>query len=66
MTIDNRRHWYTGIALLAKTAARTFSTLRSHRLGRFVPFLGVLLFGAIVLWFINTIAPLAPFVYSQF
>jgi hypothetical protein len=39
---------------------------RNQGLGRFVPFVFVLLFGAAVLWIINTIAPLAPFIYSLF
>lgn len=60
------RRWHTGLVLTSKTAMTTFATLRDHRLGSFVPFVGFLLLGAIVLWVINTIAPLAPFVYSLF
>lgn len=60
------RRWYTGLALTWKTVATTLAMLRQHRLGALIPLFGVLLLGALVLWFINTIAPLAPFVYSLF
>lgn len=61
-----RRRWYTGGLIIGKTALRTFGTLRDHRLGVLIPIVGYLLLGSIVLWVINTIAPLAPFVYSLF
>ena len=60
------RPWHTGLVLTSKTAMMTFATLRDHRLGAFIPFVGFLLLGAVVLWGINSIAPLAPFVYSLF
>jgi hypothetical protein len=31
-----------------------------------MPFVGFLLLGAVILWLVNTVAPLAPFVYSLF
>ena len=65
MTTRSRR-WYTGLVVVSKTALATFSTFNNHRLRAFVPFVGCLLLGSIVLWFINAIAPLAPFVYSLF
>lgn len=65
MTPSTRR-WYTGLVIVLKTARETFATLGRHRLGAFAPFVGILLLGAVVLWVINTIAPLAPFVYSLF
>lgn len=61
-----KRNWFTGIVVILKTARVTFSTLSNHRLGIFIPFVACLLLGAIVLWLVNTIAPLAPFVYSLF
>lgn len=60
------RPWYTGPVMVVRTATRTGEMLKHHRLGRFVPAFFVLLAGAAVLWVINTIAPLAPFVYSLF
>ena len=60
------RHWYTGLVVITKTAFTTFSTFSRHRMKAFVPFVGALLLGSIVLWLINAIAPLAPFVYSLF
>ena len=58
--------WLTGLRVLPRTVARTFTTLESQGLGTFVPFVGLLLLLAGVLWIINVIAPLAPFVYSLF
>mgnify|MGYP000870272811 CR=1 FL=1 len=62
----SKRPWYTSFILLPRTAARTMSMLQHHRLGAFVPFLMFLLVGSVVLWLVNAIAPLAPFVYSLF
>jgi hypothetical protein len=64
--MSNRRRWYTGIVLVPLTALRTATAFQNQGLGRFVPFVLVLLFGSAVLWVINTIAPLAPFIYSLF
>ena len=60
------RRWLTGLQVLAQTVGKTFSTLVNQRLGMFVPFVGLLFLLAGVLWLINVIAPLAPFVYSLF
>ena len=60
------RRWLLGLQVLARTVARTFSTLVDQGLGPFVPFVGLLLLLAGALWVINVIAPLAPFVYSLF
>ncbi len=62
----NKRRWYAGLVVVPLTAMRTATTLSNQGLGRFVPFVFVLLFGAAVLWVLNTIAPLAPFIYSLF
>ncbi|MGH7440413.1 MAG: hypothetical protein ACRENE_32380 [Polyangiaceae bacterium] len=64
--MPRRRSWYAGLVVIPRTALRTASTLRDQGLGRFVPFVLVLLLGAAVLWTINAIAPLAPFIYSLF
>jgi hypothetical protein len=61
-----KRPWYEGARGIARTVRRTFATLSDQRLGAFVPFVGLLLLLAAVLWVINAIAPLAPFVYSLF
>jgi hypothetical protein len=58
--------WLTGLRIIRKTVLRTFSTLERQQLGMFAPFVGLLLLLAGVLWLINAIAPLAPFVYSLF
>ena len=61
-----KRPWYTSWLLTWKTVTTTLGMLRQHRLGALIPLFGILLLGAMVLWLINTIAPLAPFVYSLF
>ena len=61
-----KRRWYTSLVLTWKTVLSTSAMLRQHRLGALIPLFGILLLGTIVLWLINTIAPLAPFVYSLF
>lgn len=62
----SQRRWYTGMVVTGRTALRTLSMLQSHKLGTFVPFVVCLLVGSGLLWLVNTIAPLAPFVYSLF
>jgi hypothetical protein len=61
-----KRRFYTGLVIIAKTCSRTLGAFRDHRLYAFVPFVLWLLAGSVLLWIINTIAPLAPFVYSLF
>jgi hypothetical protein len=48
------------------TILRTFSMLRHSDLDAFVPFVALLFMGAGVLWLVNSIAPLAPLIYSLF
>lgn len=60
------RPWYSGIVIIWRTSFRAGEALRQHRMGGMIPLLVYLLLGAVVLWVINTIAPLAPFVYSLF
>ncbi|MCC6646296.1 MAG: hypothetical protein IT374_12080 [Polyangiaceae bacterium] len=62
----SRRRWYSGLVVISKTSTRTLGALRDHRLGAFIPFVMYLLIGSALLWVINTVAPLAPFVYSLF
>lgn len=61
-----RPRWLRALAAIPRTAARTLSTLRAHGLGALSPLFVVLLLLAALLWVINAIAPLAPFVYSLF
>ena len=61
-----RRHRYSSILILPLTVLRTASVFRSYKLEGFVPFLAFLFSGAVVLWVVNAIAPLAPFIYSLF
>ncbi len=59
-----RRTRTAGLVLWVRTCWRTAAVLREHRLTRFTPvFVFLLLFG-LLLSFLDTIAPLAPFVYS--
>jgi hypothetical protein len=64
--MSNSRKWYTGLVIVPLTAVRTAAAFRNQGLGRFVPFVLVLFVGSAVLWVLNTIAPLAPFIYSLF
>ena len=49
---------------LFATSFRTLGAFWDHRLWPIMPMVFLLLTWAIVLWAINTISPLAPFVYS--
>ena len=60
------RPWYSGLVVVPLTMLRTFSMLRNSDLGAFVPFVAILFMGAGVLWLVNSIAPLAPLIYSLF
>lgn len=64
--MSNRRKWYTALLVIPRTALRTAGAFNNQGLGRFVPFVFVLLLGSAMLGLINTIAPLAPFIYSLF
>lgn len=64
--VSGFRRWIAAVRVIPRTVTRTFETFSQHRLGVFVPFVGLLLLLAGVLWVINAIAPLAPFVYSLF
>ena len=64
--MSNKRPWYAAFIIVPRTALRTVKAFSDQGLGRFVPFVLVLLLGAAVLWVVNTIAPLAPFIYSLF
>jgi hypothetical protein len=64
--MSTQRRWYTSALLVPRIALRTLAMLRLQGLGRFTPLLLVLLVGSVLLWIINGIAPLAPFIYSLF
>ena len=59
-----KRRWHTGLTLLLRTCGRTASVFTDHNLGLMVPVFVFLLMFGVLLAFLNTIAPLAPFVYS--
>jgi len=61
-----RRRWYSGLSVVAFSIRRTWQSLVAHRLAALLPVFAVLLLLSVVLWAVNTIAPLAPFVYSLF
>lgn len=54
----------TRLAMLARSIQRTMGAFRQHKLTIMVPLFVVLLLTGLVLAFLNTVAPLAPFVYS--
>jgi hypothetical protein len=60
------RKWYSGFVVVPRTALRTMGMFRRQGLGRFVPFIAVLLLGSAILWMLSSVAPLAPFIYSLF
>ncbi len=66
MTSRRARPWYASFVGIPLTALRTALAFRDQGLGRFVPFVLLLLAGSAILWVINTVAPLAPFIYSLF
>ena len=59
-----RRRWFTGPLMILRTCLRTTEALHSHRLLALGPLFFLLLLFAVVLYLINAIAPVAPFVYS--
>jgi hypothetical protein len=63
---DVGRPWYSGFTVIVLTMLRTLTMLRHADLGAFVPFVAFLFMGAGVLWVVNSIAPLAPLIYSLF
>lgn len=61
-----RRRWYSGVQAVAGASLGVFSNLRARRLGGLIPVMVALYLAAILLYFINLVSPLAPFVYSLF
>lgn len=56
----------TTLRAIPRTVWRTFGALRAQGMTAFAPLLVLLLLLAALLWAINAVAPLAPFVYSLF
>ena len=54
------------LRIVARTVRRTLEMLRAQGLGALAPLVLILFALALLLWAINTVAPLAPFVYSLF
>lgn len=61
-----RRPWYAAPLLAVKTVAAVFLALKDNRLALLIPVAAVLVAVALLLWFVNLVSPLAPFVYSLF
>lgn len=61
-----RHRWYTGPGLVVRNIARTASVLRAQGLGSFIPLAAVLFALSGGIWLVNSISPLAPFIYSLF
>ncbi|MEC9071743.1 MAG: hypothetical protein VX938_05155 [Myxococcota bacterium] len=59
-----RRRWFTGPLMILRTCLRTTGAFHHHGLLALGPLFFVLLLFAVVLYLINAIAPVAPFVYS--
>ncbi|MFN7953995.1 MAG: hypothetical protein U0610_19870 [bacterium] len=64
--MSTSRHWYTGPVLIVRNIVRTAQVLEAQGLPRFVPFAAILFLLAGGIWVVNTISPLAPFIYSLF
>jgi hypothetical protein len=64
--MSGQRRWFHGPLLLVRTALGAAGMLRHQRLSFLIPALGLLLALAVVIWAVNAVAPLAPFVYSLF
>lgn len=60
------RPWHAPVTIALRTVGRTLSALRAYGLGALAPLFVVLALTAGLLWVINTLTPLAPFVYSLF
>ncbi|MBI3298189.1 MAG: hypothetical protein HYZ75_08500 [Elusimicrobia bacterium] len=60
------RPWYAGFQLVGGAAFGVAKDLRSRRMGGLIPVMIALYMAGIVLYFINLVSPLAPFVYSLF
>jgi hypothetical protein len=58
------RRWYTSVLLIWSACGRTINAFHDHKIGSLTPLFFVLLMFAVVLYLINAIAPIAPFVYS--
>ncbi|MFO0629463.1 MAG: hypothetical protein U0325_28060 [Polyangiales bacterium] len=56
----------TPLRAITRTIRRTLGMLRDQGLGALRPLFVLLVLLALLLWAINTLAPLAPFVYSLF
>ena len=61
-TASRRR--FTGIRLLVYTCSQTLFAFRDHKLTSLTLLFFVLLLLAALLYLINAVAPVAPFVYS--
>lgn len=60
------RRWHSPVTNAARALGRTLAALRAYGLGALVPLFIVLALTAGLLALINTLSPLAPFVYSLF
>ena len=65
-SIRKQRHWYSGTVSTTKTLFGVLSAFRRERMKGMIPFMIVLYVVAIVLYLVNLVSPLAPFVYSLF
>lgn len=61
-----RRNPPTPVLAVLRTVRRTLGMLRAQGLGALAPLFVILALLALLLWAINTVSPLAPFVYSLF
>lgn len=58
------RRWSTGLRLIWVACGRTVDAFHDHQIGSLTVVFFVLLLFAVVLYLINAVSPIAPFVYS--
>lgn len=61
-----KRSAFTGLSLTFKTMGSVLLALKENRLAMLIPVAVVLFAAAALLYFVNLVSPLAPFVYSLF
>ncbi len=58
--------FFIHLKVIALTAGKTVHSLQENKLGVLIPLFLGLIGTALVLFFIHSVSPLAPFVYSLF
>ena len=61
-----KRRWYSGPLSILRTLGSVLGAFSRNNLKEVIPFIAVLYAIAFLLYLINLVSPLAPFVYSLF